>query len=318
MNAWIRTRLCIVFAWLPLIAVAEPFAYSVNSDQPLGDTLHLINLSDGSATAWGVQLNSKGVPRRDVEGLAIAPDLALWGIDEEQKLLFQVDTVLGIVQDGTEVPVEGVGPDSGNDFGMTFACNGELYISSVATQSLYTLDQTTGQATVVGAEGNLGVNISAIAAFGNDPVQLFGLGNGYVGELGPVDNRSLYAIDPDTGVASWIGMLGPGAADYTQAGLSFDANGTLWAITDRAQFGQGSQILQIDTTTGVGTVISTTLGIGFESLAAAPPAGCEALPVEPLPDEITAPIPTIGIPGLLTAILLLLLGGAWQLRRARA
>jgi hypothetical protein len=80
----------------------------------------------------------------------------------------------------------------------------------------------------------------------------------------------LYSIDPDTYAISLIGPLDQAAA-YNDAGLAFDAQKRLWAITDRTNIGGqnfASQILRIDITSGAATVIAETI-TGVESLAIA-------------------------------------------------
>lgn len=311
MRALIHSLVLALIA-LPLAsATAAPLGYSVNSDQPLGDTLHQIDLADGTATAIGVGVSSLGVVRTDIEGLAISPDLALWGADEDRLKLFRINTSTGTVIPESEVDITGLDAAMSNDFGLTFTCDGTLYATSVTSQSLFILD-TDGTATRVGAAGSLGVNISAIASFGESPARLFGLGNGLLGDEGPADNRSLYEIDPLAGTATLVGNVGAGVADYTEAGLSFDAAGQLWAITDRSVFSEPSQILSLDLDTGEATLASTTSIIGFESLAVAPPGGCDSgPPVEPNPAQ---PIPSLSAAGSLLAILALLLSGLAGLR----
>ena len=85
-----------------------------------------------------------------------------------------------------------------NDFGMTFACDNVLYVSSVTKRSLYRL-ALDGTATPIGSSGALGATISALAAYGN-PVQLYGLGNGSAN--GGAGSSALYKINTSTGVAT--------------------------------------------------------------------------------------------------------------------
>ncbi len=314
-----------IFALLamPLAAAGAPLGYSVNSDEPGGDSLYAIDLANGSETEVGPVL-SLGTPRVDIEGLAFDPSGLLWAVDNESHKLFPIDTSTGEVVVLSEAGIQGLDALPGHDFGLTFACDGTLYLTSVLTQSLYTL-ALDGTATLIGAPGNLGVNISAIAAYGS-PTQLFGLGNGLLAEGGPQDNRSLYRIDTADGTASLVGEMGPAAGDYFEAGLSFDAGGALWAITDRRTSTEelGSQVLSLDTATGAATLVSTTSVTGFESLAVAPPSGCEASsppppptpPVQaPAPAGKTVAVPTFGPGSLWLAIFSLLLTGAWALRR---
>jgi hypothetical protein len=315
MRALIYSLVLALIAMPLASAMAAPLAYSVNSDQPLGDTLHQIDLADGTATAIGVGVSALGVIRTDIEGLATSPDLALWGADEDRLKLFRINTTTGAVIPESEVDITGLDAAMSNDFGLTFACDGTLYATSVVSQSLFILD-TDGTATRVGAAGSLGVNISAIASFGESPVRLFGLGNGLLGDEGPADNRSLYEIDPQTGIATLIGDVGAGVANYTEAGLSFDASGQLWAITDRSVFSLPSQILSLDLGTGQASLVSTTTIIGFESLAIAPPGSCDSGP--PITPNPAVQIPSLGAAGQLLAMLALLLSGLAGLRPRRS
>lgn len=254
---------------------AAPLAYSVNSDSDNNithDSLYVIDLANGTDTRIGPLL-SFGQLRTDVEGLAFAPDGTLWGMDDDNHSLFPINTASGIVIAAQEVIISGIPGGGGNDFGMTFDCDGTLYASSVKTQTLYRM-ALDGSATPIGTPGSLGANISAIAAYGN-PVQLYGLGNGHN------DSRTVYSINTSSGTAAAIGTLGGAALDYTEAGLAFDEAGMLWAITDRRAVSGGpfpNQILRIDTSGGENpnraTAIATTSEIGFESLAITPPRGC--------------------------------------------
>ncbi len=234
---------------------AAPVGYSVNSDAPNGDELFAIDLADGSATSRGAV--TSGVENfRDVEGLAFDANGTLWAVDEQSLSLFPVNTVNATVDLNEVRPLLGINATSGNDFGMTFTCDDSLFISSVADGALYRLDNA-GSATLVGA---LTQNISALAAYGN-PTRLYGLSNGLQADESTADSRSLYEIDPTTGALTLVGALGPAAADYLQAGLSFDANGNLWALTDRRIQGQdlGSEVLSIDLATGAATPVATTV-----------------------------------------------------------
>lgn len=289
-------------------------AYSVNSDGSPGDSLYLIDLATGADQFRG-NLFTGIEDRTDTEGLAFSPgpNSRLWGIDDASGTLFPINPSNGAINYEDEIQLP---PDfqsgGGNDFGMAFACDENLYFTSVISQTLYRRDPG-GSVAAVGAKGSMGVNISAISAIGN-PTRLYGLGNG-VDVNGATDSPNLYRIDTTTGVASLIGPLGtPGEFIYTQAGMSFDSNGDLWAITDRSQINnQKSQILRIDVGTGDATLVATTVNqVGYESLAIAPPAECGALAA---PGDGLPRIPTLNLAGIVSAILILLLTGASFLRR---
>jgi hypothetical protein len=274
MNKAITIIMIGLAALVSMAAHAAPDGYSINSDSASGDadSLYRIDLSTGVQTKRG-KVQSLGQNRIDVEGLAFSPDGTLYGVDDDSMKLFPINTDNGAVIDSQEVSITGMGPAGGNDFGLTFACDGSLYATSVSQKSLYRLNLD-GTTSLV---GNMGQNISALAAYGN-PVQLYGLSNGLLANGNP-DTRSLYRINTSTGAATLVGgALGGAAGSYHEAGLAFDNDGQLWAITDRRAVPGGpfgSQILSIDKITGTATLKSTTSETGFESLAVTVPRGCE-------------------------------------------
>jgi hypothetical protein len=318
----------ICFAFLMVVSLfavsakAAPVAYSVNSDSVNGDSLYLIDLATGVDQYKGKLDTGIGF-RTDTEGLALSPSLPemesrLWGIDDPTELLFPINTLDGSIdsREDIQLPPFPLGPDNeligGNDFGMTFACDNTLFFTSVRSQSLFSLDSD-GSIVTVGSVGSLGVNISAIAAIGN-PTKLYGLGNGQLSN-GATDSPNLYNIDLSTGIASPIGPLSEtDEFKYNEAGLAFDGDGGLWAITDRSQINnQKSQILSINVVTGTATLIAETLNeIGYESLAISPPANCS---IQVGLDDEYSPIPSLNLIGRLAAVLVLMLAGMLILRR---
>jgi len=309
-----RYALLMVASIFAVSANAAPMAYSVNSDSSDGDSLYLIDLATGADQFRG-KLFTGIQDRTDTEGLAFSPEpnSRLWGMDDASATLFPINIANGTIdyREEIQLPVEfQVG--GGNDFGMTFACDNNLFFTSVRSKTLYRRDPD-GSINIVGAEQSLGVNISAIAAFGN-PTKLYGLGNGQF-QNGDTDSPNLYSIDPVTGTASLIGPLSPtGEFQYNEAGMTFDSNGGLWAITDRSQINnQKSQVLSIDVATGTATLRSTTVNEnGYESLAIGPPGGCNITAGRS--DGVPA-IPTLSLTGRLSAILVLMLAGMLILRR---
>jgi len=313
MRSVCRLALFAVSAMAFATAMAAPVGYSVNSDEPAGDSLYEIDLASGVATRVGDVLSPLG-SRSDIEGLAFDPFGRLWAVDDESGMLFPVNTDTALVMGEEEVGIDGIDASQGNDYGMSFTCEGDLFVTSVENQSLYSLELN-GDATLIGSLGSLGARISAIAAYGN-PARLYGLGNGLVNEGGPLDNRSLYEIDMNTGVAERIGPVGDAVGDYFEAGLSFDAYGSLWAITERhnGAVNLPSQVLRLDLESGTGTVVSTTHeAAGFESLAIAPLAGCDVAAADE-PHRI----PAFDKYGMLLAFLVLLGTGMLALRRSRS
>ncbi len=315
----IRFAFLMVVSLFAVSAKAAPMAYSVNSDSINGDSLYLIDLATGVDQKRG-ELDAGIEFRTDTEGLAFSsdPESRLWGIDDSSETLFPIDTGNGSIdyREDIQLPPFPPGPDNeligGNDFGMTTACDNTLFFTSVKSQSLYHLDSNSNFV-IVGSVGSLGVNISAIAAIGN-PTKLYGLGNGQF-EDGSTDSPNLYSIDLSTGVASPVGPLSDtGEFKYNEAGLAFDSDGGLWAITDRSQINnQKSQILSINLATGRATLVAETLNqVGYESLAISPPNNCS---IQAGLDDGSSPIPSLNLVGRLCAVLLLMLAGMLILRR---
>lgn len=317
----LKFALLAVFALFASTANAGPMAFSVNSDsgnQDTEDSLYSIDLATGQHQRRG-RLTVGTQTRLDTEGLAFAADGTLWGLDDEALTLFPINTATGTIRVQDEVRLSGFSAFGGNDFGMSFGCDNQLYVTSVITQTLYIVELD-GSSQVVGSVGALGQNISGIASIGN-PVRIYGLGNGQLAN-GTTDSPNLFSIDPESGVATLIGPLGDAAGAYNQGGLSFDADGGLWAITDRRLINNTiadypSQILKIDIATGAATLVSETIEVGFESLAIAPPTQCA---LQPPPNnggtasEFSA-IPTLNASGRNLAILLIMLIGTIILRR---
>lgn len=253
MHKMVKTLLLVLMTSISASLAAAPMAYSVNSDSGSAnaDSLYRIDLTTGVDTRIA-QVKSLGGVKIDVEGLAIAPDGTLYGVDDDSMTLFPINPDNAMVDTSNEVPIN-LPAGSGHDFGMSFACDDKLYITSLVTGSplvtglLYSMDLDGNTKEI----GELGVNISALAAYG-DPVKLYGLGNGLEevdGDFEP-DSPNLYEINISTGEASEIGPLLT-AAPYTEGGLAFDDSGKLWAITDRRlPDSLPSQVMKIDLTTG--------------------------------------------------------------------
>lgn len=294
-----------------VVASADPVGYAINSRGFAEDR-------DDINVLWQVDL-ATGVSQRvgptrflDMEGLAFAPDGTLYGADDESKTLVTINT-----SSGFSTPVGGVLNNMGvplqnKDFGMTFTCDGQLWVSSDIDQSLFTASLTTGRLSLVGTEGSLGQPITGLAAWGN---QLYGLGEGVRGEDGmfSVHAPNLYRINRDTGTAELIGSLGNAVLPYANAGLAFDETGQLWAITDRRANGLPaipSEILSIDLATGTATKTADADRVGFESLAIAAPGGCGSRGDVPI-DAVQIPVNRSWALGWL--MIVLLASGFWTL-----
>ena len=297
------------------VAMAEPVGFSVDSRGAVDNMFSLwrINLSTGESERVG-RLSPQDA-YRDVEALALSPEEQLFGADDD------TNTLLRIRQDGFAFPLEG--GITGNmdlsgtyDFGMSFDCSGALYVTSAIEQSLFTADVSSGALQRVGPAGALGAPITDLAIWGN---RAYGIGVGS-NNAGEERAPNLYRLDLSQPSAELIGPLGGQVARYNNAGLSFDREGRLWAITDRRAVGGqnidgASQILLIDPASGQAAVQAETSFnggeplIGLEPLAIAPPGGC---------GEVGRPaaIPSMSPVGMLLLMLSLLLFGSLQFRRS--
>ena len=279
----LKTLLIVFMTALSASLSAAPVGYSVNSDSPsdLSDGLYTIELANGDTIKriGTVQTTGQLQKRIDVEGLAIAPDGTLYGIDDDSLRLFAISTENALIDPQKDYNLSGLS-NGGNDFGMTFACDDNLYVTSVVDKSLYRVGPE-GELELVGGteKGKLGAEISALAAYGF-PVQLYGLGNGTVGDKPPAAPNKLYRIDTITGVATEVDTLNGAFDAYESGGLAFDESGGLWAITDRRPANERSQVMQIDKSNAAVSNVNEVNGIpeeeawGFESLAVSAPRGC--------------------------------------------
>ncbi len=237
-------------------ATAEPIGFAVNSDdQSDTDQLMRVDLATGQHSFVG-RLPSL---LADVEGMAFAASGELFAVDSATRTLVQLSEDTG--------GARSVNGSTGNlgfpqtnsyDFGMTFTCSGELLLVAEQTGSLYTVDTESGAARVVGASGGLGDTMTAIAAYGDDVFAL------------AADSGRFYRVDAAAGTAALVGTID--AFEITDAGMAFDEEGVLWAISSDFGFDQ-SRIFIIDPfTADIAEVARTRPGV--ESLAIGPPSGC--------------------------------------------
>ena len=296
---------------------AQPFGYSVNSRGNLTDdqrvnALYRINLSTGQTEYIG------WTGFIDIEGLAFSSDGTLYGASDEDNTLVLISTETGsasaINNQRTNI---GIPLGEVLDFGLSFTCSGDLLMVSDRRSTLYRVDAIADpdndlSVKRIGEEGQLNAPITAIAAWGD---KLFGLGQG-LDANDQIDSPNLYRINAETGGSELIGPLGAQASPYANAGLAFDEDGTLWAVTDRlvgADINMTSEILQIDPKTGTATKITEADIVGFESLAIGPPMGCDR-GTTPEP----APIPTLNAFSLSLLVLLLGLVAMTAIRQKRS
>jgi hypothetical protein len=201
-----------------------------------------------------------------------------------------------------------------DSWGFAFSPTGILYGHNRATASLYTIDTTTGAATLVGATGIAAEDLTFDAA----GTSLYATAGG-----------SLYSLNPLTGAAALVGSLG-----FSLDGLTLSPSGTIYGVDggsiysvnvgvpsvtlvgstsgadETFDFGPGGILYghgddgffyTIDTTTFLATVLGPTPGIALVFGSAVRPD--------------VAAVPEPGTVGLIGAGLIAL---AMRLRRRRA
>ncbi|HSH27328.1 MAG TPA: hypothetical protein VK972_06130 [Wenzhouxiangella sp.] len=299
---------------------ANPQAWVINSrdhasDQERVGALWSLDLATGQARLDG---RSRIADFIFVEGMAFRDEERLYGVDDDTNTLIRIGT-----DSGNAIAVGqsagNLGLRSGNhDPGITYTCDDRLLVSTDSASlgvSLYEGDPETGRLERI---GDLGVPIVDMTSLGD---QVYGIGRGMASDDQPA-SPNLYRIDIESGRAELVGPLGEEAGLYNKAGLAADADGTLWAVTDRRDPSRtaqslASQVLRIDPATGraerVASARAADTGaalIGIESLAIAPPLACDrGTPVE------SVAIPMLSAPALWMLGLLMLAVAAAPLRR---
>lgn len=286
---------------------AQPFGFVVNSDgvdtSMSPDTLYRINLATGAA----VNIGATGF--QDIEALAFDSNGLLFGVDDASNTLLRMDPFSGAgIRVGGSDNNLGLNASTSFDFGLTFVCgSAQPLLTSDTTKQVFRLDlDNNGRALEV---GSFDVSLTALASAVIDgEFRIYGIGSGNL-------NPGLYRVDPETLQTTLIGPLAAAAA-YNDAGLAFDANDNLWAVTDRtAVNGQnaGSQILAIDIDNGTANVV-TEIFTGVESLAITP-LDCSSIndgdgdgdPGDPdgEPEPAAEEVPTLTTPALLLLLVIM-------------
>jgi len=232
------------------------------------DTLYSVDLSTRAATPIGAAGSWSGASIANVEGLTFSPNEKLYAVsDTLLKALMTIDSatglasVIGPLGGGTGLGDSGQGTFDVLDLGMTFTCDGRLWLSSGFTGSFWQVDPGTGATIKI---GNLGATITGLTARGN---QVFGAGS--------QDDPNLYSIDLATGHATSVGPYGQGVNPITTASPGFDTTGKLWLVVDNVPPLPPTQTPQWSTLTTIspnGTLasvgdITTPAGMKYPSTA---------------------------------------------------
>jgi hypothetical protein len=134
--------------------------------------------------------------------------------------------------------------------GIVFDLNGDLYGAST-TGMLYKYNISTGDTNFVGSTG-----ISNLYGLTINPL------NGQM--WGVTLTGTVYKINKSDASATTVGPIGAGIT----ADICFDKDGKLYAMTGLGN--QSSNLLTIDTTSGIGTLVGATGILGINGLAISP------------------------------------------------
>jgi hypothetical protein len=304
-----RTLACFVAAGM--LAVSAPSARAATAAYGEAfDTLYRIDLDSHTAQNVGRAGSAGGQPIGNISGLSYSLDENLYAVAGGMNALATVDPNSGHLSIVGSFALDGQGDPARNnalDLGMTFGCDGTLWLVSAYAGKLWTVDPNSGATTLVGPTGH---TITGLVAAGN---ALYGAG-------GQGDNN-FYRLDTKGGGATLIGSYDTDAW-IDSVSMSFDENGTLWAVLNYVPPAPGSttvadwsDLARIDIATGHVTIVGPITGpedlrqIGMKGFAAAPPrciAGGAA-------GIYTAPV---GTPPWLAALAaLLIVCAGWTLRR---
>jgi hypothetical protein len=304
-----RTLACFVAAGM--LAVSAPTARAATAAYGEAfDTLYRIDLDNHTAQNVGRAGSSGGQQIGNISGLSYSLDETLYAVAGGMNALATVDPNSGRLSVVGSFALDGQGDPQRNnalDLGMTFGCDGTLWLVSAYADKLWTVDPGTGATTLVGATGH---TITGLVAAGN---ALYGAG-------GQGDNN-FYRIDSKSGAATLIGSYGIDGW-INSVSMSFDENGTLWAVLNYVPPAPGStsvadwsDLARIDVATGHVTIVGPITGpedlrqVGMKGFAAAPPR-CIAGGVGGV---FEAPVGTPPWLAVLSALLIACAG--WTLRR---
>lgn len=216
------------------------------------DTLYRVDLTTRTATEIG-RATPIGVSRiANIEGLTFSPAGKLYAASDASsvKSLLQIDPATGLA---TAIGTLNLGTTQQLDLGMTFTCDGRLWLSSRATHQLWQVNPSNASVTLL---GTFNAQITGLAARGNS---LYGAAS--------QNDNNLYQVDLTNASSTLIGSYGTSNA-ITVASPAFDASGKLWSILDYVPPLSGttiadwSDLATIDAGTGTLTNLGSILPTG--------------------------------------------------------
>lgn len=126
-------------------------------------------------------------------------------------------------------------------FGVTAQAGPIAFSVDTISDQLYTIDLMTGTSTAIGNPGDVGFGDVEGLSFQPGTGLLFGLDD---------SSDQLITINTATGIGTAVGLLG---VDFSDSGLSFASNGSLYGATD---LGSNDGFYSINTSTGAASLIN--------------------------------------------------------------
>jgi uncharacterized repeat protein (TIGR01451 family) len=137
---------------------------------------------------------------------------------------------------------------------LAFSAAGVLYGVDTNTADLFTINQATGAATIVGALTGVPTNLGGDIAFGPD------------GTLYMVAGTTLYTVPLTAGAVTSLGTISGLDAGVAIVGIAFDVNGHLLVADDQAP----AQLYTVALPSRVATALTGTMTTSQGDLASAP------------------------------------------------
>jgi uncharacterized repeat protein (TIGR01451 family) len=137
---------------------------------------------------------------------------------------------------------------------FAFSVSGVLYAVDTNTTNLYTINQNTGAATVVGALSGVPTNLGGDIGFGPD------------GVLYMVAGTTIYTVPLTGGPVTSLGTISGMAGGVSVVGMTFDFNGNMLVEDDQ----NPAQLYTVALPSRVATAFSGTMTTAHGDLASAP------------------------------------------------
>jgi len=305
-----RTLACFVAAGMLALSASGANAETAAYGEAF-DTLYRIDLAGQTAAEIGPAGFYGSQRIGNLSGLSYSLDDELYAVVGGMNALSKVDPSSGAATILGSFGLTGQGDPQRNDaldLGMTFSCDGTLWLVSAYAGKLWTVNPQTGATTLV---GNTGHTITGIVALGNT---LFGAGGR--------DDNTFYRINTDTGAATAIGSFGDAPTTWINSvSMSFDEKGTLWAVLNYVPPAPGSvsvpdwsDLAKINVATGEITIVGPIIGpeslsqVGMKGFTVGPPR-CQAGAGTAITTPVGSPPWLAGLAALLVAL------AGWTLRR---